>query len=383
LTIFFLVVGLEIKRELTVGRLATRQAAALPLAAAIGGMIAPAAIYLLLAPPDHIHSWGMTIATDTAFAIALLVALGDRVPIDLRVFLTAAVIVDDLVAIAVVAMFYSGAIHVAWLAVSAALTAGLVALNRSHVYRPLPFAVIGVMLWYALHEAGVHATLAGVVLAVTTPTRPPANLGALMAQAEAVIEAETRLRGDAMRRTGPSEAALRALDAVHDRIESPASKLLRAVEPWSSYLVLPLFALANAGLAWSADVLAGRERLVAATALALVAGKFLGILIGARFAVGVGLAVKPATYGWRQVAGTGALAGIGFTMSLFIAGQSMTGADFAAAKLAIFLASLLAGGLGLVLLWRRAPADEVHPAAHGTSAIAVETGSPVTTHGRG
>jgi NhaA family Na+:H+ antiporter len=369
----FLVVGLEIKRELTVGRLASRRAAALPLAAAAGGMIVPALIFLSLAPEGYGHAWGMTITTDTAFAVALIVLLGERVPVDLRVFLTAAVIVDDLVAIAIVAAFYSGALHVAWLAVAAGLVVGLVALNRAHVYRALPYAVLGTLLWLALHEAGIHATLAGVLLAAATPTRAPANLKGLLAQAQAVIDAESRLSGDAVLRTGPSEPALRALDAMHERIESPASKLLRAVEPWSSYLVLPAFALANAGLLFSAEVLAGRGALVAAIVVALVAGKAVGILAGARVAVALKIAVKPPAYGWRQVAGSGALAGIGFTMSLFIAGQALAGADFAAAKVAIYLASLLAGAIGLAILWKPSRAADRQEAGS-----TIEAGTPVS-----
>lgn len=353
LTIFFVVVGLEIKRELTVGRLASLKAAALPLAAAAGGMIAPALIYLLLAPRDLAHSWGMTITTDTAFAIALLVLLGDRVPVDLRVFLTAAVIVDDLVAIVIVALFYSGAIHLQWLAAAAVLTGALFTINRWRVYRSLPYAVLGILLWFALHESGVHATLAGVIIAIATPTRPPANLTALMSQAQAVIDAERAYGSEALLRTGPSDPALRALDAIHDRIESPASKLLRAVEPWSSHFVLPLFALANAGLVWSNDVLVGHGRFVAAVVLGLVAGKLIGLVAGARLAVLLRIAVKPASYTWRQLAGAGALGGIGFTMSLFIARQALTGRDFAAAKVAIFAASAVAGVLGLAILWKR------------------------------
>jgi NhaA family Na+:H+ antiporter len=368
LTVFFLVVGLEIKRELTVGRLASREAAMLPLAAAVGGMITPALIFFALVPPPFVHAWGMTITTDTAFAVALLVLLGDRVPVELRVFLTAAVIVDDLVAIALVALFYSGDVYLGWIAVAAALGAALFALNRSHVYRPLPYAAVGIALWFALHQSGVHATLAGVILALATPTRPPANLAALSAQAQAVIDAETRYRGESVMRSGPSVGALRALDTIHDRIESPASKLLRGVEPWSSYFVLPLFALANAGLRWSPDVLTGHERLVMAIAVALVLGKSVGIVAGAWLAVRAGIAVRPAAYGWRQVAGAGALAGIGFTMSLFIAGRSLSGADFVAAKIAVFMASLAAGTAGTAILWKRREEGAV---AH------VERGTPV------
>jgi NhaA family Na+:H+ antiporter len=379
LSIFFLVVGLEIKRELTVGRLATRRAAALPIAAALGGMTVPAILYLLLAPAEFKHGWGVTIATDTAFAIALIVLLGDRVPVDLRVFLTAAVIADDLVAIAVVALVYSGDLHLLWLAGSAAVASSLAMLNRWRVYRALPYAVLGVLLWFCLHEAGLHATLAGVILAMTTPTRPPPNVAALIAQAQGVIDTETRFRGESIMRTGPSEPALRELDAIHDRIESPASKLLHTVEPWSSYVVLPVFALANAGVVWSAGVFAGHGRLILAIVLGLVLGKLLGITLGARLAVRLGIAIKPAGYTWRQVTGAGALAGIGFTMSLFIAGQSFQGADFAAAKIGIFIASLIAGVLGTLMLWKRPPPAESRSAPFGEDEDddAAQLGTPV------
>lgn len=380
LSIFFLVVGLEIKRELTVGRLASPRAAAFPIAAALGGMITPAIIFLLLAPFDFRHAWGLTIATDTAFAVALIVLLGDRVPVDLRVFLTAAVIADDLVAIAVVALFYSGAISLGWLAVSALVTGALMMLNRGHIYRTLPYGVLGILLWFTLHEAGLHATLAGVILAAVTPTRPPPNLNALLAQAQAVIDAERRFGGEAVLRTGPSEPALRALDAIHDRIESPASKLLRTVEPWSSYLVLPVFALANAGVVLSADVLAGHGQLIAAIVLGLVVGKPVGIFLGALLAAWLKVGVKPESYTWRQLAGAGALAGIGFTMSLFIAGQALRGADFAAAKIAIFLASLLAGALGALILWRRASSSEQPEEAADASVDELDQGTPVASH---
>lgn len=357
LGVFFLVVGLEIKREFTVGRLATRRAAALPIAASIGGMIAPALIYLATIQAGPLaHGWGLTIATDTAFAVALIVLLGERVPIELRVFLTAAVIVDDLVAIVVVALFYSDALHLDYLAAAGVVTATLLALNRSGVYRALPYAVLGVLLWFCLHHGGVHATLAGVVLALVTPTRPPANLRALVAQAEMVMRTELALEknDDGVMRHGPSEPALRALDAIHDRIESPADKLLRTIEPWSSYVVLPLFAFANAGVTWVPGILDGHATLMLAIVLGLVIGKPAGILCFAWLAVRIGIATKPAEYNWRQLMGAGALAGIGFTMSLFIAGQAFEPPEFAAAKIAIFAASLLAGMLGTAILWPRA-----------------------------
>jgi NhaA family Na+:H+ antiporter len=352
LTFFFLVVGLEIKREFTTGRLASRRAAILPIAAAVGGMLTPALLYLLIVPPGPFaHGWAIPTTTDTAFAIALIAVLGSRVPVALRIFLTAAVIVDDLVAIVVVAAFYSGSIDLGFLAGAALVAAGMTALNRGGVYRPLPYAVLGACLWALLHAAGVHATLAGVVVAIVTPTRAPANLAALMAQAETVLSGEMRTAQKKVLRHGPSEPTLRALDAIHDRIESPADKLLRTVEPWSSYLVLPLFALANAGVLFSLDVIEGHGRLMLAIATGLVVGKMLGILGGAALAVRLGIADKPDDYSWRQLAGAAALAGIGFTMSLYIAAKAFPEpSDFAAAKIAVFIASFLAACVGTALL---------------------------------
>jgi NhaA family Na+:H+ antiporter len=353
LTIFFLVVGLEIKREFTVGHLATWRAAALPFAAAAGGMLLPASLYLLIVPSGPLaNGWAIPTTTDTAFAVALIALLGGRVPVELRIFLTAAVVVDDLVAIAVVAIFYSSGIDLQYVAASVGVTVVMAMLNRNGIYSPLPYGLLGIVLWGCLHGAGLHTTLAGVIVAAVTPTRPPANLQALMAQAETVISHELRRAEERVLRHGPSESALRALDAIHDRIESPASKLLRSIEPWSSYLVLPVFALANAGLDWSAAMLQGHERLISAIVVGLVLGKPIGMVLLAALVVRLGLAVKPEEYSWRQMLSAGALAGIGFTMSLYIAHKAFPDeSDFTAAKIGIFLASLIAGGLGTTLLW--------------------------------
>ncbi len=353
LTVFFFVVGLEIKREFTVGHLATFRSGALPVLAAVGGIALPALLYSAVAPPELRHGWGIPIGTDTAFAVALIVLLRDRVPIELRVFLTAAVIIDDVVAIAVIALFYSGALDVNYLIAGAALTVLLMLVNRSGVYGVLPYAIGGLALWFALHEAGLHATLAGVILAVLIPTRPPANMKALMAQASMIMHLEDEHMAEPMR-PGPSEPARRALEAIHRRIESPADKLLRSVEPWSSYLVLPIFALANADVALSLGVFEGRGRLITAIVVGLVLGKPVGMISAAWLAVRSGVAEKPDAYSWRQLIGAGALGGIGFTMSIFIAGVAFPDqGDYAAAKIAIFLASLTAGALGAILLAKR------------------------------
>jgi len=233
------------------------------------------------------------------------------------------------------------------------VTALLVLLNRSNVYRALPYALLGVLLWLFLHEAGLHATLAGVVLAVLTPTRPPADLLALMAQAETIVHAEMKTSAESVMRHGPSQPALEALDAIYDRIESPADKLLRTIEPWSSFFVLPIFALANAGVELSLDVFATHEELVLAIILGLVVGKPLGIMAAAAIAVASGIAVKPAAYTWRQLFGASVIAGIGFTMSLFVGGLAFGEGELQdAAKLGILFASAVAGVTGWWLVRR-------------------------------
>ena len=374
LSVFFLVVGLEIKREFTVGRLATRRSAAFPIAAALGGMLVPALVYLALIPHGAWQrGWGIPMTTDTAFAVALVVMLGRRVPVELRVFLTAAAIVDDLGSIVVVGLFYSNALDVRYLLAAAAVAGVLLLLNRSGVYRALPYGLLGVVLWACVHAGGLHATLSGVVLAMLIPTRPPPNLAALKAQAATILDAEIRHGQEALRE-GPARPALQALDAIHDRLESPAARTLRAIEPWSSFFVLPVFALANAGVVLAGNVMGERIPLALAVALGLLVGKPAGLLAGCAIAAWSGIAVKPDAYTWRQLAGAGALAGVGFTMSLFIAAQAFPDAgDFAAAKIAVFCGSVAAAAIGVAVLWKpvrdkhsTAPFDETEAAQVGT-----------------
>ncbi|HEU5148315.1 MAG TPA: Na+/H+ antiporter NhaA [Chryseosolibacter sp.] len=359
LTLFFLVVGLEIKREFTVGRLSTRRAAMLPLAAATGGIIFPALLYVFVVPSGYLTmGWGTTISTDTAFAIALIVFLGKRVPIELRVFLTASAIVDDLVAILIVAAFYTSEIQLSYLIASAVVTLMLIILNRSGFYRPLPYALLGFVLWFVLHEAGIHATLSGVILALFIPTRPPGNLSALTIQTQLILRTETAFNKN-FEHHGPSHRALAMLDEIHDRIESPADKLLRSVEPVSSYIVLPIFALANAGVIISGDTFEGNWQFMLAIILGLVVGKPLGVFVGAWLASFMKIADKPSSYSWRQLLGAGAIQGIGFTMSIFIASLAFNEEDFPAAKVAIFIASFVAAIVGTIILWRQKEVTEL------------------------
>lgn len=352
LTIFFLVVGLEIKREFTVGHLSSRRLAAMPIAASLGGMVVPAAIFLLLIPAGPwLRGWGVPIGTDTAFAVALIATMGQRGPIELRIFLTAAAIVDDIGAILIVALFYSKGLDFTYLGAACLVVVALAGLNRAAIYRVTPYALLGLLLWFCIHEGGIHATLAGVLLALFIPTRPPPDYQALLAQSDAILTQETRRGSEEMRHV-LSPRAMRALDAINDRLESPAARLLRHVEVRSSYLVLPIFAFANAGVTISPALFQGRGELMLAIAAGLILGKPLGLFGASYVAVKTGLAIKPSAYTWTQVVGAGCLAGIGFTMSLFIAGQSFPlAADFDAAKVAIFAASILSAGMGVTVLW--------------------------------
>jgi NhaA family Na+:H+ antiporter len=381
LTIFFLVVGLEIKREFTVGHLASRRSAALPVAAAIGGMVAPALIYSLLIPSGSwSRGWGVPMATDTAFAVALVVMMGRRVPVELRIFLTAAAIVDDIGSILVVAFFYSGALDLVYLAAAAVVVGTLAFMNRARIYRVAPYLGLGVVLWFFIHEGGLHATLTGVVLALFIPTRPPPNLNALMTQADTIFEAEADREGEVLRH-GPSLPTLRALDAIHDRLESPADRLLRQVAPRSSYAVLPLFALANAGVTLSASVLGGHEPLMLAILCGLFIGKPLGLVLACVLAVRLGWAIKPAEYSWRQLIGAGALAGIGFTMSLFIAAQAFPDeSSFAASKIAVFAASVISAIAGVAILWNANRSPQEAPSQAAARATACDADEPGTSN---
>lgn len=343
----------------------SRRSAALPIAAAVGGMAVPAGFYALIVGGGNAWSygWGVPMATDTAFAIALIAMLGRRVPVELRIFLTAAAIVDDIGAILVIAVFYSAQIDVTSLLLALAVIVGLVLLNSARVYRAAPYVVLGVLLWICVHAGGLHATLAGVILAMFIPTRPPPDYRTLSMQADVILAAEAQRGGEALRH-GPSEPALRALDAIHSRLESPADRMLRHAGPRSSYVILPLFALANAGVAMNVDAFGEHTTLMLGIVAGLVLGKPLGIVLAAALAVRLGLAVKPDAYSWLQLTGAGALAGIGFTMSLFIAGQAYaTPEDFASAKIAVFTASVLAAVAGTFLLWLAA--RRVNPTRDG------------------
>lgn len=356
MVIFFFVVGLEIKREVTTGELASPRKAALPLAGAIGGMLVPAAIYLAfnLGGPGE-PGWGIPMATDIAFTLGILTVLGKRIPLSLKVFFTALAIADDLGAILVIAIFYTEDISLIALGAAAVVLVALIALNRARVYTPVPYAVLGLVLWLAFLRSGVHPTIAGVLLAMTIPSRSPANMRALLAQAVTMLQSfelpvSWRDEQDSRR-----QAAVSTMENITERMQSPAQRLEEGLIPWTDYLILPLFALANAGVLISPDSLGTLTSPISlGIILGLVVGKPLGITLLSWLATRLNLAELPAGVSWRQFAGAGALAGIGFTMSLFIADAAF-GEDpalLATTKLAIIVASVLAAVFGSAVLLR-------------------------------
>lgn len=366
MAIFFLVVGLEIKREITLGELSELDAALLPIAGAIGGMLVPAACYLLIVmnADEGLSGWGVPMATDIAFALGLLAMLGRRVPLSLKVFLTTLAIVDDLGAILVIAIFYGHGLNPVYGAAAAGVFLVLIGLNRFGVYNIFPYAILGIALWVCVYASGLHATLAGVLLAIAVPSRPPVNLEGLLAQANAVFKGEQTKDTDAdLKDVIPSHETVRALDTIHSRIEDPAHRLERLLEPWSSFLILPIFALANAGVLLSG---AGINTVSIGIVAGLVIGKPLGIVAGCWLLVKSGRSSLPDSVTWLQLLGAGLLAGVGFTMSIFISNEAFaTEALVDTAKIAVLCASTVAGISGLALLYTILPRPKTKSTSGG------------------
>lgn len=343
MVIFFFVVGLEIKYELVNGDLRDPRTAALPIVAAVGGMVVPAGLYLALNPPgsDGSAGWGIPMATDIAFAVGVLGVLGRRIPSAARLFLLTLAIVDDIGAILVIAVFYTSDLSMTWLAIALGLLALMVAARVLRVWSVVVYAVLGVGVWFALLESGVHATLAGVAIGLLAPAKP-------LLEEEVAREYATRALRD--RHLNPDELA--RLRFLLKESVSVVERLISSLHPLSAYVVLPIFALANAGVELGAIGEVFTEPVGLGIVLGLVLGKPVGILLTSFVAVRLGIAKLPEGTSWSMVTGLGAVAGIGFTVSIFIAGLSFPGADLLTeeAKIAILLASLIAAVVGVVVL---------------------------------
>ena len=352
MAVFFLLVGLEIKRELLVGELASVKKAALPIACAIGGMIVPAAFYWMFNRTGiGSRGWGIPMATDIAFALGALTLIAPRAPIGAKVFLTALAIVDDMGAVIVIALFYSDAIAWGALGGAAVLLLILIGFNATGVRRLWPYLFGGVVFWFFIHESGIHGTVAGVLLAFTIPTHTRINTAEFSRKARALLGQFDRTEtGDSVVLTSKGQQeALFALEHASEGVTAPILRLEHALHNFSAFVVMPLFAFANAGVRISGPV---QHAAIGLGVMAgLIIGKPLGVTAAAFVAVKSGIAKLPNGLSWWSLLGYAWLAGIGFTMSLFIAMLAFDGAPpVNGAKLGTFAGSLLAGIIAAIIL---------------------------------
>lgn len=358
MAIFFFVVGLEIKRELLAGELTGARKAALPIAAALGGMLVPAALYLAFTiGSSEARGWGIPMATDIAFALGIIALLGSRIHRSLAIFLTALAIVDDLGAVLVIALFYTGQLNLVALLLALGCLVLLILGNRSGQQQPVFYALLGLGLWLCLLESGIHASIAGVLVGATIPVAPRHRHVEFLRRADTLMHHYRSFETIA----GPFHlesrlGTLLALEHVCHDAMSPLQRMEHAMHGWVIFGVMPIFALANAGVTLESDSLvhALTQPVSIGVAVGLLVGKPLGILLFTWLALHFGLADRPSDSNWCDLLGIALLAGIGFTMSLFITGlafDDILTANYA--KIGIFSGSLLAGILGYLLLARR------------------------------
>lgn len=343
MAIFFFVAGLEIKRELAVGELSDVRRASLPAIAALGGMIVPALIYTVInLGGDGASGWGIPLATDIAFAVAVLGVVGNKLPSGLKVFLLSLAIADDIGAVMVIALFYSSSISFTWLGVVAGLIALVILMRRLDIWFVPAYVFVGVGLWVAMLESGVHATLAGVILGLMAPA----------------VARKPRKEATELDPSVPFGLLREVLSDARETVPV-TDRLLHILHPWTAFVILPLFALANGGVELSAQgaVDAATSPITAGVVFGLVLGKSVGIVLATRFAVAAGIGVLPEGVSWRMINGVGFLCGIGFTVSLFVSNLAFDNALFIDnAKIGVLTASAIAAGAGIVTL-RRAAAD--------------------------
>ncbi len=357
MTVFFLLVGVEIKREVVHGELGNVRAVALPVVAALGGMVVPAAMYAgFNAGGPGASGWAIPMATDIAFAVGIVTLAGRRVPTSAKLFLLTLAVADDVGAIIVIAVFYAGNIEWGWLAAAAGGLAIILAMRRGDVQSLAPYLTVGGFLWLALLESGVHATLAGVILGLLTPAWPLHSPRRFPEHARAIIKGvETSYYDRVLTQKEFEENEQRIADvarlAMHST--SPLERLERALTPWVAYIIVPVFALANAGVSINRDAIAGlaSNDITVGVIAGLVAGKAVGVLGATALAVRLRLGALPSGATWMQMAGIAAVAGVGFTVALFVASLSFDDpAQTDAAKIGILGASVIAGALGYLAL---------------------------------
>lgn len=354
MTIFFLAVGLEIKRELLVGELSSFRKAILPFIAACGGMILPVIIYSFWVHTDMPEARGMAIpmATDIAFSLGVLSLLGNRVPLSLKIFLTAFAVVDDVGGILVIALFYSSTVSYVYLIAAAVLYAVLYYMGRFFRVQKLVFLVFGVAIWYLFLQSGIHSTISGVILAFVVPARPRLDAGKYIRRIRNIISTFPVSSPDNIVLTNEQIAALKQVEHASDRVISPLQSLEDHLRTSVNFIILPLFAFANAGVVFSGNgELLGNVSMAVASGLLL--GKFVGIYLFTWLAIKIGLAPMPNGMDWKNLAGVSMLGGVGFTVSLFIANLSFS-ANYPdllnQAKFGVLCGTVLSGIVGYILL---------------------------------
>ena len=341
MAVFFFVVGMEIKSELVNGELSDLKVAALPAVAALGGMVVPALLYLAVnIGGDNVGGWGVPMATDIAFAVGVLALLGPKIPHRLKLFLLTLAIVDDIGAILVIAIFYTASLSFVWLAVAVGLLGLIMVLRRFRVWYIPVYAIIGIGVWFAMHESGVHATIAGVVLGLLTPAAP-------LLKARAFESVEDVLSGDTA-----DPVALRNANWRIRESQPVTARLTALLSPWTSFFVIPLFALANAGVVLSGEALSSAvsSSVTWGVIVGLVIGKPVGIYLFSSVAIAAGWARLPEGLTGRHLLGAGAVAGIGFTVALFIADLAFTSEVAEQAVMGILAASLASTLIGWLIL---------------------------------
>jgi len=357
MAVFFFVVGLEIKREVLVGELSSPRQAILPIVAAIGGMALPAGFYLLFNAGGPAHAgWGIPMATDIAFALGVLSLLGDRVPLTLKIFLTAVAIVDDLGAVLVIALFYTSNLVWVSLLIGVLFLVTLIIMNRLGVRSPLVYSLLGFGLWVVFLKSGIHATIAGVLLAMTIPVRTRINTDEFFSHTSFFLD-EFRKQGkpgESVLTNKSQRAALQAIEVAAEHAQTPLQRLEHVLHPWVSNFIMPVFALANAGVVLSGSLGTILIQPVTIGIMAgLIFGKQIGVFLASYIAVKLKWADLPSGMTWKRLYGLAWLAGIGFTMSLFITSLAFTETGILAmAKAGILFASLISGTVGAFILSR-------------------------------
>jgi NhaA family Na+:H+ antiporter len=357
MSVFFFLVGLEIKRELLIGELSSFKRAAFPFVAALGGCLLPAALYLAVnhGTPEA-NAWGIPMATDIAFALGVLALLGNRVPASLKLFVAALAIADDIVAVLVIAIFYTARLNFFYLGLGAIGLVISYAANKAGIRSPWVYGFIGVLVWFAVMQSGVHATIAGVLLAFTIPYKSSTDKQGFVAKVQRLLERFEAAEGDSTE----AQAALDAMEEQCARMESTLNRIEHGLQPWVSFVIMPLFAFSNAGVHVLGNLVAAAKNPVTlGVGVGLVIGKPFGITAFAWAAERTKLAARPAGVSWMQIFAAAWVCGIGFTMSLFIATLALhQGGPLDLAKIGTLGASVVAGCIGCVLLLRSSQRSE-------------------------